>query len=812
MTRNPRRTNALLLLTFVAMLLPVPAVSAKQEQRMRGRVVDSLSGRGLEAAQVVLLPSKNATLTDADGAFTIRVPEGASQQLFVQRLGYATRTEDLPLEADSLVLALEPQPSEMAGITVVGAGAGSLARFPGAVAVIDSAELRATRPLSGNETFKLLPGVHVQDEEGLGFRANIGIRGLDPDRSRTLLVLEDGVPVALNPYSEPEMYYSPPIERMARVELVKGSGSVLFGPQTIGGVLNYVTADPPATPEGRLEMVGGRGTSAIGQLSYGGTWNGAGVRFGALRRQTDDIRGLHFDQSDVTGKTTIPLGDRDVLGLKVGVYDESSNSTYVGLTDSLFRADPRSYPGSDDRLIVRRYSASLAHERKLRDASSIRTVAYAYQTARDWSRQNYGYNSTGNAIVFQNSTGNRNRNFEVVGIEPRARLRQGFGELEAGLRVHFERAFDQHVDGGTATARSGAIRDDEVREGRAVAAFAQQRIDLASRLRITPGLRAEYFTYERHILRTRVRREVLDEEGNVIGTVRRPEDVDLKSGDHVLALIPGLGVSWFAGSRATLFAGAHRGFAPPRAKDALIYDDDVLPVDQQPGDPVSLDLDAEKSWNMEVGMRTNPSPPVSFDATAFYLDFTNQIVEPSLSAGSVSQAALANQGATRHRGVETAAGVDWGALTGGGVSLRTDLRYTYSDARFSRDRLLAVAAGDTVNVNGNRLPYAPVHLLSLSSTATMPAGVTLKVDGVRVSEQFADNFETRDPTPNGRNGVIPAHTVWNATASFRIPGTHVTAVTAVKNVANNVYIASRRPEGIKPGLPRFVTAGFVWDF
>jgi outer membrane receptor for Fe3+-dicitrate len=41
------------------------------------------------------------------------------------------------------------------------------------------------------------------------------------------------------------MYYTPSIDRMSSVEIVKGSGSILFGPQTIGGVINYITPDPP---------------------------------------------------------------------------------------------------------------------------------------------------------------------------------------------------------------------------------------------------------------------------------------------------------------------------------------------------------------------------------------------------------------------------------------------------------------------------------------------------------------------------------------------------------------------------------------
>ena len=62
-------------------------------------------------------------------------------------------------------------------------------------------------------------------------------------------------PVALAPYGEPEMYYSPPIDRMSRIEIIKGSGSILFGPQTIGGVVRWVVAE--RWPAGRRGAVRG---------------------------------------------------------------------------------------------------------------------------------------------------------------------------------------------------------------------------------------------------------------------------------------------------------------------------------------------------------------------------------------------------------------------------------------------------------------------------------------------------------------------------------------------------------------------------
>ena len=795
------------------LLLATAAQTAAAQARAfaQGRVVDAATGQPIAAAQVRVRPVYSV-LTDIDGSFRLPgLPPGV-HRVHVLRVGYAALDTALTIPGDTLLhLALSRRAEELGGITVIGRGEGAASRYAGASSIVQESRLRNTLPLSGSEVLRSVPGVHVQDEEGLGLRANIGIRGLDPDRSRTVLVLEDGLPVALGPYGEPELYYTPPIDRMSRVEVLKGSGSILFGPQTIGGVINYVTPEPPVLPSGRATLLAGSGRYRMGRVSYGGTWGGAGMMSSGFYRRADDIRGLLLRQTDVTTRLTFRPGPRDAVGVKLSIYDERSSSTYVGLTDSIFRADPDYVPAPDDRLRLRRYAAAATHERDLGAAGTLRTAVYVYQTTRDWQRQDYSYTPSGAGYMFLPSTGNRNRSFEVAGIEPRYRGRLGAAELEAGVRAHYERARDQHINGSTATSFSGEIRDDEIRDGVAFAAFAQTRLFLNDRLRLSPGLRLEYFQYDRRILRTRVRREISDPDGGV-STTRRPEDVDLRSGDDVVQLIPGLGLSWFGGPSWELFAGAHRGFSPPRIKDALLYDDETLPPGRQPGDPVSLQLDAERSWNLELGARLRPRPGIRLEATAFLLDFSNQIVEPSASAGSVAQAALANQGETRHRGFESVVAVDWGVLLGRSVRLETGFGWTAIDATFSADRFLVRAPGDTVNIRGNRLPYAPRHLLSGSVELGAEGRFALRLDALRVAAQFADNLETAAPGANGRTGLIPAHFVAGLSGWWRVPGTGLRAVGTLKNLFDRTYIASRRPEGIKPGLPRLLQLGLEAGF
>src|SRR4030042_1141362 len=65
--------------------------------------------------------------------------------------------------------------------------------------------------------------------------AEVELPRIDPNRSQKWLVLEDGVPVAPGLFLANESYYSPRIERMQSIEVLKGAAGLRFGPTTIGG-------------------------------------------------------------------------------------------------------------------------------------------------------------------------------------------------------------------------------------------------------------------------------------------------------------------------------------------------------------------------------------------------------------------------------------------------------------------------------------------------------------------------------------------------------------------------------------------------
>ena len=85
-----------------------------------------------------------------------------------------------------------------------------------------------------DSVLRQVPGVYVRSEDGFGLRPNIGLRGGNSERSKKVTLMEDNL-FAPAPYSAPAAYYFPMMQRIQSVEVTKGPGSILYGPNTIGG-------------------------------------------------------------------------------------------------------------------------------------------------------------------------------------------------------------------------------------------------------------------------------------------------------------------------------------------------------------------------------------------------------------------------------------------------------------------------------------------------------------------------------------------------------------------------------------------------
>ena len=152
-----------------------------------------------------------------------------------------------------------------------GSGSSAASQSSGSATVIDGRTLEESRVFNVNEALRKVPGVHVREEEGVGLRPNIGIRGLNPTRSTKTLLLEDGLPLSFAPYGDNASYYHPPIDRYESIEVSKGSQVIRFGPQTAGGVINYITPEPQKEFGGVVGLAAGTRGYLNGHLMVTGS-------------------------------------------------------------------------------------------------------------------------------------------------------------------------------------------------------------------------------------------------------------------------------------------------------------------------------------------------------------------------------------------------------------------------------------------------------------------------------------------------------------------------------------------------------------
>jgi Fe(3+) dicitrate transport protein len=683
----------------------------------------------------------------------------------------------------------------IAEIVVVGE-ADRLTTIPGSAHVIDQRVLESSRVFTVNEAIRKVPGVYARDEEGFGLRPNFGVRGLNPTRSSKVLLLEDGLPLAYAPYGDNASYYHPPVDRFERIEVLKGSGQVLFGPQTIGGVINYITPRPADELSGTVSMHAGNRDYNELHAQLGDAIDATRYAVGLTRKATDGVRdNMHFAISDLNLKVVHDFPENQALTLRASHYDESSDVPYSGLTLDEYTANPRANPFVNDEFKARRSAVSLTHRADLTDRAALSTSVYYTSFGRDWWRQSSNSSQRPNdssdpacasMANLSTSCGNegRLRDYTTAGVEPRLSLEHELfgvtGEAELGLRFHREEQHRIQANGDTPFARSvgaganGGLVEDNAREVEATSAFMQNRFVLGD-WTVTPGVRFESIEYWR-------RNNLTAQAGAT----------------SVREWIPGVGATYSVGDKTTLFVGAHRGFAPPAVADI---------VTNSGG---SVELDPELSWNYEIGARAALRPGLQLEATLFEMDFENQVIAASLAGGA--GATLTNGGETLHRGAELQLTLESRELLGSKHNWYLRTAYTNLDtAEFRGVRFSGIPGFGALSVSGNRLPYAPEQLLTTTAGVDLAMGLSFELEAVYTSSAFTDDLNTVEISANGQRGEMPSYTVWNAVMNYAVPETAWTLFVAVKNADDTLYV-SDMTRGLIPGAPRLVQGGFSFRF
>jgi len=670
------------------------------------------------------------------------------------------------LYGSSFASWVKAQDIELPRIDIVGREENARQKIPGTVDVIDQKKMEELQPQSLQDILKTIPGVNIRgDEGGLGSIPNIGIRGLHPGRSAKVLLLEDGAPIQPSLFISNASYYSPPVERINGIEVLKGASGLKYGPSNIGGVVNYLSK----TPSHGFKLTGKVGNYGyrLAEIEAGGksSSNGAIGGINVIQSESNGYQGNGFKMYDILMKGGIEIGENQWLSLKYTHYDNNINTSYVGLRPTQYINRIKDNPAPNDRFITQRNAVDLNHSIEISPDTKMNTLVYWSKLSRDYWRQSI-LDRRQDATIFRAcNTGadcliGRNREFQMLGLDSRINhTYNAFGianEAELGIRMHTESQINQLVTSKT-SAYSGRVTMHEDNKANSLAMYAQNRFLLTKDFALIPGVRIESYNQTR---------------SNVItGKTGSAKNVET---------IPQIGATWQLIPEAQVYGSVYKGFAPAQLSTAI----DDKGVDQQ--------LAPERSSNMELGLRGRAGG-FTYDSALFSMNFSNQIVNQSLAAG-ISKA---NGGKTLHQGAELALAY---AFNGGwGISGNA----TYIPvAKF--------VGTNSLGRDGNRIPYTP-KLISNLGVSYEKNGFSTLVSLNYVSAQYADSANTVVENAIGTLGEMPAFTTVNWSANYAI-NKDWKVFGVINNIFDKRYIASRNPDGIIAGAPLNFQAGMSYQF
>ncbi|MGK5053674.1 TonB-dependent receptor family protein [Janthinobacterium sp. RB2P8] len=636
--------------------------------------------------------------------------------------------------------------------------AASTKNFAGARTVVQKDDIDNSGASSLSDVMRRIPGVQISDNSGSAGSAialNIGVRGLAGRYSPRSTVLLDGIPMSVAPYGQPQLSFAPvSLANVETVDVVRGGGAVRFGPQNVGGIINFKTRRVPTTP-------GITGDASVRYNSYSevghntqasvfaGTQLDSGLGLAVLYsgiRGSDWRVGSDEKVNDFALKFRYDLSPTAEVYGKLSYYDVTSR-TPGGLTAAQYQADPFQNTRPTDFWSGERKAFDIGYLNALSGTQEFEVRSYYYKSSRE------------STLISANlkGLGHQPRNYETTAIEPRYTQRFITGkvtqDVTVGYRYLAERADETiyNVVIASGVQQKPTRFADNATDAQAV--YIDDKIAIGA-WRITPGVRYEHIRTERY---------------NHLPVDQKIELLNNKA-------LPSLNVAYLLSNNVTLFGNYNSSFG-------------AVQNTQLNAQSSKNPLQPELAKTAELGARWK-SGQLSAEATLFNIKFDNQIQ----SVGSGENAVFYNVGATHHRGLESA--IDYhfdqsGPLAG----LNAYATYTYTKATLQ----------DGTNA-GNDVPFYS------RNTDTVGAHYQLNAWGFDLSSshqsrQFADEANTVAENPAGNLGVIPGFRTWNTQVKWKVPGQKgLELVAGVNNLADKRYFTrtSDGNLGKMVGAPRMV--------
>ncbi len=582
--------------------------------------------------------------------------------------------------------------------------------YPGSRDAIGPKQIKRLGARDLNDLVQSFPAMSTRPYNGGEAAApSFSMRGL-PDDGLTeyVHVLIDGTPAAPLPYGWTAFSFLPlSPERVYAVDLIRGGHTVRYSPNTVGGVLNFITEPVPA--QGRqleFRQWAGSNDFQASSLSLGQALPDGGYRAAYTSRSGDGIRrNAPFDQKDLSLRLEHQVDETTRVTSSFSWF-ENDHYAPGGLTRASFDAD------------------RFGNDRPLNQFNGSRGF-FDTVVRRDWSSDSWGEIATALSFTSRRLRAQRPHfgaaaelrdwtdESYFASVSARAESSADWGGLRhrvhGGVRVHREWLPSYRVTstpwGGGATP---TVLQDFAFRTTTLSAHVDDTVQLHPDVQVTAGLRAEFIPQ----------------------TSGFDPVSDTHYDDSFSALLPALSASWTVTDHAAVFANYNEGFRAPQ----------VWGYSWANGSADALKFERGRSY--EVGARYRDGDGWSASAAAWRADFDD--------FGVFYTGFYENLGAIRAQGVDLALAFDasrWSrALRGWGI----DLALTVQDSELQ--------AGPNA---GNETPYAWSEKAAWRMFWQPAEQLEWSLGGVYVGPSFSDEANTVAENADGNLGRNSGWTLWD---------------------------------------------------
>ena len=771
-----------------------------------GKVIDKLTKSPLTNVSVYNSTENKLSKTNSDGLFDLVIESNNTEILFYSE-GYNLKSVILSGNKNYSIIELDSQIEKLDEV-IVRANKKKVFQierlkdfeetyvYAGKKNEVILMDLSMANLASNNarQVYSQIPGINIFQNDDAGLQLNIGGRGLNPNRSSNFNTRQNNYDISADALGYPESYYTPANEGLQEIQILRGAASLQYGTQ-FGGLVNFIMKKP--NQEKKLEIITRNtlGTNGLytnftstsykkNNFSYFGFINykkGDGFRENSEFNSINYYQNFNFEINEKI-KITADLTYLNYLAHQAG-----------GLSDIMFRDNPYQSNRERNWFDINWFLYNLKYIYKVNDGLNLSLNFFGLEAKRN----SLGFRTN---RVDQIDPGEERDlikgDFSNYGFEGRIlknyKIKNKKNYLLLGFKIYNSNSMSEQGPGsGNSTADfefdfnnyPNYVNQSKYRyPNKNFALFGENIFYLNENLSITPGFRYENIVTKNIGFYRRIN---TDAAGNVIYNERFDENDSRKRS----FLLLGLGIGYKVNIDLDLYSNFSQNYRSVTFADISIIN---------PAYAINPNIDDEKGYTFDFGLRGKIKDIMSFDSSLFALIYRDRIgfVQRVFPDGNV-KSERGNVGNAEILGFENL--IDFNLKKILSLNNNNEMNF-FINYSFINSKYLE---SEEIGIEGKSVEFVPDHNLKTGIKYGFK-NLSINFQYLYMSSQFTDSSNAINGNLSGVIGEIPSYRI--ADLSFSYNAKKISYEFGVNNLLNEKYFTRRATgypgPGIIPSAPR----------